>query len=148
VTSSNATGIETNTFGLSENVYCYAENLPSNDPAVDIYVVQDKAWSVNDSIGTDVSGGIETVSTDDNGNIDNTMIWPAQLTEGMYDIIIDLNQDGTLDAGEPVDDITLGEGFEAVPEFTTIAIQVSAILGLFFLFSSKKRKERKSCKRR
>jgi hypothetical protein len=148
VTSSNATGIETNTFGLNENVYCYAENLTPNDPAVDIYVVQDKAWSVNDSIGSDVSGGIETVSTDDNGNIDVTMIWPAQLTEGMYDIIIDLNQNGTLDAGEPVDDVTLGEGFEAVPEFSTIAIPVVAILGLFFLFSRRKRKEWNSCKRR
>jgi hypothetical protein len=71
VVSSDASGTERNTFDLSENVYCYAGNLPANDPAVDIYVVPNpnKAWSAGDSIGTDVSDGVETVSTDPLGNI-------------------------------------------------------------------------------
>ena len=141
VVSSNAAGIERNTFDLSENVYCYAGNLPHNDPAVNISVVPNKAWSVGDPIGSDVSGGVETVSTDDSGDIDATLIWPASLTAGNYDIIVDLDQDGYLDAGEPVDDVTLGEGFEAIPEFSTIAIPVAAIMGLLFLFSQRRKKE-------
>ena len=58
-----------------------------------------------------------------------------------YDIIVDLDQDGFLNAGEPVDDVALGEGFEAILEFSTIAIPVAAIMGLLFLFSQRRKKE-------
>ena len=141
VFSSNATGTEKNVFDLNEDVYCYAGNLTPDDPAVDIYVVPNKAWSVGESIGSDVSGGVGTVSTDGSGNIGDTLIWSASLTAGNYDIIVDLDQDGVLDAGEPVDDVTFGEGFEAIPEFSTIAIPVAAILWLLFLFSQRRKKE-------
>ncbi len=110
VVSSDASGAEWNTFDLSDDVYCYAGNLPYNDPDVDIYVVPNAEWSVGDSIGPDVSSdGVNTASTDSSGNISTTLIWPAPLTAGDYDIIVDLNQDGFLNASEPVDDVTLGE---------------------------------------
>ena len=138
--SCNASGREKNIFDLSENVYCYARNLSLNDPAVDIYVAPNKAWAVGDPIGSDVSDdGVNTVSTDGYGNIDVIEIWPAPLTVGQYDIIVDLNQNGFLDAGEPVDD-KVNVGFEAIPEFTTIAIPIAIVLGLMFLFHRRKQK--------
>lgn len=143
VVSCDAFGAERSTFDLSESVYCYAENLPHDDPAVDIYVVPNKAWAVGDSIGDDVSDGVNTVSTDGSGNIGVTLIWPAPLTAGEYDIVIDVNQNGTLDAGEAIDGLTTVEGFEAVPEFTTIAIPVAAVLGLVFLMSRRSRQSRR-----
>jgi uncharacterized repeat protein (TIGR01451 family) len=138
IVSSDSAGTEKNVFELNENVYCYAGNLPVNDPAVDIYIIPNKAWSVNDPIGSDVSGGVETVSTDGSGNIVVTQIWTALLTAGKYDIIVDVNQNGALDANEPVDGLTMGEGFEAIPEFPTIAIPMIAILGLAFMFQRRK----------
>ena len=138
VVSSDGAGTEKNVFDLNENVYCYAGNLPVNDPAVDIYIVPNKAWSVNDPIGSDVSGGVETVSTDGSGNIVVTQIWTAPLTAGKYDIIVDVNQNGALDANEPVDGLTMGEGFAAIPEFPTIALPIAAILGLAFIFQRRK----------
>jgi parallel beta-helix repeat protein len=139
VVSCNASGAERNTFDLSEPVYCYAGNLPPNQ-AVDIYVVPNKAWAIGDSIGDDVSSdGVNIVSTDDSGNIGITLIWSAQLTAGEYDIVIDVNKNGTLDAGEAIDGLSAVKGFEAVPEFTTIAIPVAAVLGLVFLMSRRSR---------
>lgn len=138
VISSDNTGTEKNVFDLNEDVYCFAGNLPVNDPAVDIYIVPNKAWSVGNTIGSDVSGGIETVSTDGSGDIGVTQIWTAPLTAGKYDIIVDVNQDGILDANEPVDGLTMGEGFEAIPEFPTMALPVVAVLGLMFLFQRRK----------
>ncbi len=139
VISSDNTGTEKNVFDLNEDVYCYAGNLPFNDPDVDIYIVPNKAWSVGDPIGSDVSGVVEAVSTDASGDIGVIQIWTAPLTAGKYDIIVDVGQDGFLDAGDPVDGITMGEeGFEAIPEFPTIALPVAAILGLMFLFQRRK----------
>lgn len=141
VVSCDGSGTEQNTFDISQNVYCYAGNLPSST-TVDIYVVPNKAWSVGESIGSDVSDdGVNTVSTDTSGNIGVTEIWPAPLTVELYDILVDVDQDGVLDDGEPVDDMTATEGFEAIPEFTTIAIPVASIIGLLFLFSCRRRKE-------
>ncbi|WP_135606361.1 PEF-CTERM sorting domain-containing protein [Methanococcoides sp. NM1] len=139
VVSSDVGGTEKNVFDLDENVYCYAGNLPANDPAVDIYVVPDQSWSVGDSIGADVSGGVETVATDGAGLIGVTEIWTQPLTVGDYDIIVDVDQDGVLDANEAVDGMTL-QGFEAIPEFPTIAIPIVAIIGLAFLLQRRKEK--------
>jgi parallel beta-helix repeat protein len=143
VVSCDVSGAERNTFDLSEPVYCYAGNLPDNT-AVHIYVVPNKAWAVGDPIGNDVSSdGVNTASTDDSGNIGVTLIWPATLNAGEYDIVIDVNQNGTLDAGEAIDGLSTVEGFEAVPEFSTIAIPVAAVLGLVFLMSRRSRHSRR-----
>jgi uncharacterized repeat protein (TIGR01451 family) len=139
VTSSNATGVETDRFGLNEDVYCYAENLPANR-WVAIYVVKDDdPWAEGAALN-DVSDGFETVKTQPDRSITNTRIWASSLTQGSYDIVIDTNQNGKWNEGEPIDSWAT-TGFEAVPEFTTIAIPVAAILGLLFFFN--RRKQRK-----
>ena len=137
VTSCDSNGPE-NTFNPNEDVYCYGGNLPLND-VVDIYIVVDKAWAVGDSIGTDISDdGVNAVSTDNSGNILTAKIWTAPLTLGEYDIVFDLDQDGELDANDPVDDFTFSEGVEVVPEFTTIALPVAAVFVLLFILRRKK----------
>ncbi len=136
VRSSSGTGTEKNVFAQGEKVYCYAGNLPANDQAVDIYVVPNKEWSVNDRIESDV--GNKTASTDGSGIIDVTHIWIAPLTAGNYDIIVDVDHDGVLDAGEPVDSFTIEVGSEEIPEFPTLAIPIIAILCLAFIFQRRK----------
>lgn len=141
VISSNALGTEKNVFDLSENVYCYAGNLPANTK-VKIYVADNKDdWKIGDSL-TDVSGGAVPVTTNSSGGIwPSVNIWSSPLTVGKYDIVVDMDKDGYLDEGEPIDSWTT-TGFEAIPEFTTIAIPVAAILGLVFLFSRRRKKEK------
>jgi len=139
VISCDASGTETNSFDLSEDVYCYAGNLPASTP-VDIYVVNNKDdWEEGNTL-SDVSGGIETVATGDDGSISITQIWGSPLTQGSYDIVVDTNRNGEWNEGEPIDD-KMNVGFEAIPEFTTIAIPIAAIIGLLFLFSRRRKKE-------
>ena len=137
--SCDASGTETNSFDLSEDVYCYAGNLPASTP-VDIYVVNNKDdWKEGNTLN-DVSGGIETVTGGDDGSIATTKIWSATLTEGEYDIVVDTNRNGEWNPGEPIDS-EVDVGFTAVPEFTTIAIPVAAIIGLVFFFNHRKRRK-------
>jgi len=138
VHSSNDAGTEKNVFALEENVYCYAGDLPANDLNVDIYVVPNKEWSVNDLIGSDVGDAVETVYTDGSGIIDVTQIWFEPLIAGDYDIIVDVDQDGVLDAGEPVDSFTIEVGIEEIPEFPTLVIPIIALLCLAFIFQRRK----------
>ena len=136
VVSSDDTGTERNTFDLTQDVYCYAGNLPTG--AVDIYVVANKdVWNDN-AVLSDVSSGYETETTETDGRIANTKIWNATLTQGDYDIVVDTNQNGKWNTGEPIDS-EVDVGLLAVPEFTTIAIPVAAVLGLVFLMSRRSR---------
>jgi hypothetical protein len=142
VVSSDSAGTEEkDIFYPEESVYCYAENLPDpdNDQKVRIYVVNDDDWAVGSPI-EDVSGGFDEVKTNEGRIVDQpVLIWPAPLTPGKYDIIIDVDNYGELDANEPVDGMEATAGFEAIPEFTTIAIPVGLILLLFF-FNERKRR--------
>jgi hypothetical protein len=139
VRSSNLIGTEKNVFAQGENVYCYAGDLPANDPAVDIYVVPNREWFVNDPIGSDVGDGVETVSTNGSGIIDVTLIWIAPLIAGDYDIIVDVDQDGVLDACEPINSFTIEVVFGEIPEFPTLAIPIISILCLVFIFQRRKK---------
>lgn len=55
-----------------------------------------------------------------------------------YDIIIDVNKNGKYDVGTDALDANITVGFEAIPEFSSIAIPVAAILGLLFFFNHRK----------
>ncbi|MCG7850787.1 MAG: PEF-CTERM sorting domain-containing protein, partial [ANME-2 cluster archaeon] len=137
--SCDDSGAEQNTFDLSEDVYCLGENLAAST-SVDIYVVNNKdVWKDGDAL-IDVSGGYETEMTGDDGSISTTLIWDSPLTLGSYDIVVDTNQNREWNKGEPIDDI-VSVGFEAIPEFPSIALPVTAILGLMFLFSHRRRNE-------
>ena len=116
-------------------------------------VVHKEAWDNGDTL-TDVSGGYETVAWDNNFY---RMTWPTPLTPGTYDLILDLNVSGTenyyvwTDIDNPgygSENITdpiwtiyvTGDDPEPIPEFSTIAIPVAAILGLLFLYNYRKRR--------
>lgn len=77
---------------------------------------------------------VNAATTDTSGNVGITMIWPAPLRVGQYDIIMDLNRDGILDSNEPVDDLAMDGGIQAVPEFTTIFLPIIIVLGIAFIF--------------
>ena len=140
VTSCDKGGEEKNIFELSENVYCHAAGLPPST-YVDIYVVNNKdEWHAGDTL-TDVSGGAETVQTESDGSISATKIWSATLAQGSYDIIVDVNQNGEWDKDEPIDS-KVDVGFEAIPEFPTLALPLAIVLGIvFFLFRGKREKK-------
>ena len=126
----------------SESVYIYGYGYAQNTN-YDIYIVEDRTWNDGDTIPDRVAGTIDTVTTDEWGNIPTgTLIWATSVI-GKYDIIVDVNGNGKYDeCVDALDDMDVNNaGFETIPEFTTIAIPVAAIIALLFLFSRRKRKD-------
>ena len=138
--SADASGGSKNTFEVDETVYANAKTVKGS--LVHLYVVNNNdGWSGGESL-VDVSGNIEAVRADAAGYIPITPIWtPGSGDVGDYDIVLDENQNGVLDGDDLVDSI-FDVGFSVnVPEFTTIAMPVGAILGLLFFFNHRKRKK-------
>lgn len=101
-----------NRFRTRNAVYAKGEHFPPFS-TVDIYVTPNRKWERGDPIGTDVStDGVNQVATDDEGEFHCTKIWADPLTVGMYDIIVDANQDGTYNAGDAIDGRRRNPGFK------------------------------------
>jgi Tol biopolymer transport system component len=142
IESSDISGTEKDVFQPGESVYAIGSGYAAST-TYDLYVVDDTIWTDGMAIPSRVSGTAMSVTTDGTGNIPvETIIWVSSVI-GKYDIVIDVGGDGYYDAGtDALDDMDVEDaGFETIPEFSTIAIPVGAILGLLFLFSRRRKNE-------
>ena len=103
--AADSSGKEKNVFLTTESVYlasytvCYAEGGAS----FDMYIIESKNLSSGDSL-SDVRGSPQLIRTDSKGFIATTKIW-SNITEGVYKIVLDCNNNKKYDSGEPVDSI-------------------------------------------
>lgn len=141
IESSDIAGNKQDTFGVGDSVYVYGSGY-ATDTTYDLYVVNDTTWTDGMSIPTRVLGTTTSVTTDVSGNIPiGTQIWASSVI-GSYDIVVDVNGNEKYDSNiDALDNMYCDVGFETIPEFSTIAIPVAAILGLLFLFSRKRKKK-------
>ena len=95
--ATDAAGLAQDSYALDENVYATASGFPSNN-RIDVYVVPDRAWSDGDGIPDDVGDGMDTFTTDGDGNLGPVVVWEAPLVPGEYDLVFDIGQDGVYDA--------------------------------------------------
>jgi len=136
VESALASGTPHDTFMIGDPVYAIGSGYTPG-ATYTLYVMNDQTWTGGESL----IGAITTASVtiDGSGNIPATQIW-ASAVQGLYDIVVDVDGSVTYSTGDAIDgDINVG--FEAIPEFSTIAIPVASILGLLFFFNYRKRKE-------
>jgi hypothetical protein len=139
VESANIGGTPQNIFQIGDRVYAIGSGY-AGSTTYNLHVVDDTIWSNGMAIPTCVAGTETLVTTDVSGDIPvGTMIWNS-CVQGKYDIVVDVNGNGDYDAGIDALDSNVDVGFEAVPEFSTIAIPVASILGLLFFFNHRKRK--------
>ncbi len=139
VDSSNNMGVELDTFQIGDPVYAIGSGYAPGT-TYDLYIVADTTWTDDMAIPARVSGTESSVTTDTSGNIAaGTLIW-ASAVQGKYDIVVDVNGNGFYNADTDALDSNVDVGFEAIPEFSTIAIPVASILGLLFLFNHRKRR--------
>lgn len=81
-------------YRTNEDVYVAGSGfLPDSD--VDVYIVNDRAWSDGEEIGAYVE--MDTFTADGDGNIGPVVIWSAPLRVGKYDVVFDAYQDGDYD---------------------------------------------------
>ncbi|MEM7244583.1 MAG: hypothetical protein AAF533_04530 [Acidobacteriota bacterium] len=105
------------TFLPDENVFVGVD--PAIQPSfigqtADIYIVDHKTqaqWMIDDTL-TDVTGNVETVTIHFVcGNCWKTLAWPANLTQGEYDVVMDFDQDGKYTNGTDLIDSLNAVGF-------------------------------------
>jgi len=95
------------TFLTSENVYVGVD--PTVQPSfmgktADIYIVNDRTdagWTVNTALpDPDASGNVESITVQFVcGNCWATLAWPAPLSPGKYDVVLDFDQDHKYTSG-------------------------------------------------
>ena len=132
IQSSNSAGTQKDTFNPGETIYTYGTGFsPSTSLKVYVVIHQD-VWNSGDSLN-DLSGGPTSATTDASGNLQATSVW-SHANPGLYDIIVDANNNGRFEAGEAKDctDVTPGGpgGFFVVPEY---ALGGLAALGACFV---------------
>jgi uncharacterized repeat protein (TIGR01451 family) len=104
---------EVNSFSAGDDVYAYIHATGTGSVTVDIYVVTAGVWGNGADLTTYVAKASDitlntTTSPTDFGPY---LIW-SSATAGDYDIIIDYNQNGTLDGGDDRgDDLSSTIGF-------------------------------------
>jgi len=94
---SDSAGALREEFCQTEDVYATGTGFPPNTD-VDVYVVEDRKWSDDDAIPDDVGDGMDTVTTDGDGDLGPTVVWEKPLEPGEYDIVFDVNQNGVYNA--------------------------------------------------
>lgn len=106
-------------FQRNDDVYTYGKMF---DPltTVDVYVTCNKTWTPGDLIGGDVGDGVDTLTTDSVGNLPCFHIWRNPLGGGKFDIVVDVNQDGTYNNCDEVDGVGPEPGFEVKGEDSCI----------------------------
>ena len=106
----NQNEVRTTQFESGDEIYVEGFCLPAKE-ITKIYITYDKTWQVGDKL-SDVSGGIETLEIFSDAKIPRTKIWKNPLNRGKYDVVIDTNNDFTLQAYEQQCIIgAAGEGF-------------------------------------
>jgi len=116
--SSDSSGNDRYIFWPDEPVYVTGALLPANN-TIHIYIMPDRnEWSDGDNLTNYIgdNSSFETVTTDTNGSLQPTVIWPPRTSQfgALFDIIADINRNGKYDYGEPIDSIGAA-GFRAEP---------------------------------
>jgi hypothetical protein len=124
-TGAQSGGSDKSTYLTNEDVYVTGSGFPP-DSDVDVYVVNDRAWSDGDTIPAYVVK--QTVHTDVvDGSIALTKVWSAPLDVGEYDVVFDAGQDGDYNEIPDLVDDPNHPGFVVVSPKATVGGEVYPI---------------------
>ena len=139
--SCDSAGTQKDTFNPSETIYAYGTGFSPNTPLTIYVVIHQDVWTTGDSL-TDINHSPTSATTDATGNLQKTSVW-IQASPGLYDIIVDANNNVQFDAGEARDtaNITPGGtgGFFVVPEY--LLGSLAALAACFAAFIAYKKRE-------
>ncbi|MCW4005179.1 MAG: hypothetical protein NWF04_01065 [Candidatus Bathyarchaeota archaeon] len=119
------------TFAPSETVYAVGTGLPVST-TYPLYVTEDATWADGMAIPAGVVGTATSITTDSNGDVDAVIY--ASALPGLYDVVVDVNQNGVYDANVDilVDNVVTTGGFLVIPEYTLGAL--AALAACFVAF--------------
>jgi hypothetical protein len=125
----DSTGTQKDTFKINDDVFIMGNGYPCSTTYC-LYIVNDVPWTD----GMNIPAAVQTLSvtSDTSGNICATLAWHQPLTQGKYDVLVDVNGNTVYDAG--IDalynmNIQGTAGFFVIPEYIWGAIM--AVAGFF-----------------
>jgi hypothetical protein len=124
--SCSANGTELNSFYTNDTVYVCASNITANvSGPVNVYIIADTStWTENMTLN-DVSIGYHAFVTNSTGDLPPTAIW-AYPTVGSYDLVADVDGNGTYNSSDFVDS-TSATGFSvALQPWSTILFEAGS----------------------
>jgi hypothetical protein len=142
IESCNITGDAKDYFNLHEDVYVNGGDF-SPLTTHDFYIVNDVAtWTDGMAIPTRVAGTATTINTDSDGNVALFAAWSDPPTNGLFDIIVDVNGNGHYDLGIDAldsDDVEVSAGF-MIPEYASLlAILLLSMVAILSTVAVKKK---------
>lgn len=145
IESCDASGNAKTQFAPNEDVYVKGINFPTSSTSY-LYIFEDGyAWNDGVSIPAGfLEGPVDNfaINSDASGNIAPTLVWSSPLTQGSYDIIVDVpTSNGLYDEGvDAINDIEIDKGaFFVVPEVAGSIMAASAMFAALGLFVYKKK---------
>jgi hypothetical protein len=142
VESCNPDGGQEDVFGLGEDMYVCGSGFPSSSD-FEVYVVEDvEIWSDELTIPLRIGGTLEIVSSNAEGQIVPTNVWANLQAEGVYDIVVDVNDNGQYDMGvDALDDgdIEVSAGVQVIPELDSLIFLCIFVAATLVAIINKKR---------
>ncbi len=103
----------------------------------DFYVVSDvETWTDGMLIPARESGTATMITSDTDGNVLPVTVWSDPSTVGAYDIVVDVNGNGSYDEGIDTldnDDVEVTAGF-VIPEISSLIALLALMLTAFAAF--------------
>jgi hypothetical protein len=141
IESCNSTGAGQDVFELGETVFATGSEFAQHD-MYPFYLVENlEVWTDGMTIPERIPGTEQSITSNENGEINPTDIWHNPQTLGGFDMIVDVNSNGYYDEGvDALDDsdIEMVAGFVIIPEL--IAILPAFILATLTAFIFLRRK--------
>jgi hypothetical protein len=116
-------GTEKTSFYLNESVYVASDvNITNESKTIKFYVASHRTWSFGTNL-TQASNFSKNINTNSSGYVPVSLLWSSPLILGNYDLIADVNENGTYDSGDLLYNAS-GDGFsvleEPVPSLTVL----------------------------
>jgi hypothetical protein len=139
--SSDASGVEKNTFIIGEDVYV---TVPATGETVTLYVTTNRAWISGDSFEVYKVVKVSNVELSYCTVWDMVHVWAIpnnpSFAGNWYDIALDRNNNGIYDNGDLIDDVTVAGGFFVIADLPLGTLfGLSASLLAFAAFRSRRR---------
>jgi hypothetical protein len=108
-------GVEKTSFYSNESVYVTSDvNITNESKAIRFYVASHRTWSFGVNL-TQASNFSKNINTNSSGYVPVNLLWSSPLSLGNYDLIADVNGNGTYDSEDLLYNAT-GDGFSVLEE--------------------------------
>jgi len=108
-------GIEKTSFYSNESVYVASDvNITNESKAIKFYVASHRTWSFGTNL-TQASNFSKNINTNSSGYVPVSLLWSSPSSLGKYDLIADVNGNGTYDSGDLLYNAS-GDGFSVLEE--------------------------------